>query len=100
MSFIDESQANGIVKRIFRRMYASTDRGKILDLNKSHRKVCKKIKKDCKEDPNCVFIAERSPDTNKWQLVWGEWCLFNQNANVFASPDSLNIQDYDRIVLT
>ncbi len=95
MSYIDESQAKGLVKRIFRSLHATAANSAPQTLEYSQRKICKKIKRLCKEKSNAVFIAERFTNTNKWQLIWGEWCLFNANNNFFLSR--CDIEQYDQI---
>lgn len=94
MSYIDESQAKGLVKRIFRSLHAAAQNSAPQSLEYSQRKICKKIKRMCKEKSNAVFIAERFINTNKWQLIWGEWCLFNAKKQLFAIND---IEQYDQI---
>jgi hypothetical protein len=94
MSYIDESQAKGLVKRIFRSLHAAAGNSTPQSFEYSQRKICKKIKLMCKEKSNAVFIAERFMNTNKWQLIWGEWCLFNAKKELFAMSD---IEQYDQI---
>lgn len=94
MSYIDQKQAQGLVKRIFRNLHAAAQNSAPQMLQYSQRKICKKIKLMCKEKSNAVFIAERFMNTNKWQLIWGEWCLFNAKKELFAMSD---IEQYDQI---
>jgi hypothetical protein len=61
----------------------------------SHRKQCTKSKNKCKTRNTAVFIAERYAETSKWQLVWGEWTLFNDKASFIFVTDPL--EDYDKI---
>ena len=95
MSYIDQKQAQGLVKRIFRNLHATAQNSAPQILQYSQRKICKKIKLLCKNKSNAVFIAERFTNTNKWQLIWGEWCLFNVNNNSFLSR--CDIEKYDQI---
>ncbi len=95
MSYIDESQAKGLVKRIFRSLYAAQDKFYVHRLDSSQRKICKKIKRECQDKPSSVFIAERFENTNKWQVIWGEWCLFSTSVDVFSVCN--DIEKYDKI---
>ncbi|UUO23831.1 hypothetical protein FGD67_11715 [Colwellia sp. M166] len=95
MSYIDESQAKGLVKRIFRSLYAAANNSAPQNFEYSQRKICKKIKGLCKEKTNAVLIAERFNNTNKWQLIWGEWCLFSAKKKLFASTS--DVEEYDQI---
>lgn len=95
MSYIDQKQAQGLVNRIFRNLHATAQNSAPQMLQYSQRKICKKIKGLCKEKTNAVFIAERFSNTNKWQLIWGEWCLFSAKKKLFAS--SSDVEEYDQI---
>lgn len=95
MSYIDESQAKGLVKRIFRSLHAAALNSAPQNFEYSQRKICKKIKGLCKGKTNAVFIAERFSNTNKWQLIWGEWCLFSAKKKLFSSNS--NVEEYDQI---
>ncbi|MCI2282444.1 hypothetical protein L3081_02335 [Colwellia sp. MSW7] len=100
MSYIDESQAKGLVKRIFRNLYAAAENSTPQNFEYSQRKICKKIKGLCKEKTNAVFIAERFTNTNKWQLIWGEWCLFSAKKKLFTSNSDIELYDQIAFDLT
>lgn len=95
MAFVDESLAKGLVKRIFRSLYKAEQVYAINDINTSHRKQCNKSRNKCKTKNTAVFIAERYAETSKWQLIWGEWTLFNDKASFNLGTDPL--EDYDKI---
>jgi len=95
MPLIDESQAKGLVNRIFRNLYNAYSGETLLHSGMSHRKTCKKIKGICDKKSSAVFIAERYEQTNNWQLIWGEWSLFNSNASFLPGADKL--ENYDKI---
>lgn len=95
MVFIDKSQAIGMVRRIFRNLYNSSHDTIHKGEGMSHRKMCKDIKKVCKNSSRCVFIAERYPDSKNWQVVWGQWSLFTTSASIGYASTPLD--QYDKL---
>ena len=56
MSYIDQKQAQGLVKRIFRNLHATAQNSAPQMLQYSQRKICKKIKLLCQEKSNAVNL--------------------------------------------
>jgi hypothetical protein len=92
---IDKSQAKGLASRIFRNLYNVHTAESVIYTGMSNRKTCKMLKGLCKKNSSAVFIDERYAETNNWQLIWGEWSLFNPNAKIMTSFEEL--EAYDQI---
>jgi hypothetical protein len=95
MGYVDESQAKGLVKRIFRSFRASNLGNKlVMNTGFSHRKFCKKTVAHCRDDSSAQLIEERYSKTNKCELVWGKWCL----SGAFTDDlDYKNFENYNQI---
>lgn len=80
--FVNESLAKGLVNRIFRTLHNRMTERKHVEIA-SHRKMCKRIKSECQKRAAMVFIAERNAQSNRWEVIWGEWNLFSSQASLF-----------------
>jgi hypothetical protein len=93
MGYVDESQAKGLVKRIFRSFRATALGNKqVINTGFSHRKFCKKTVAHCRDESSAQLIEQRYSKTNKWEVVWGMWCLSG-----FADYDDTNFENYKQI---
>lgn len=52
----------------------------------SHRKKCKLLRKRCRTNDVLSLIAERYPESSKWEMLWGEWCCTRADQDLYVLP--------------
>jgi len=95
MTYVNESLAKGLANRVIRSTYQSITNREPLILSGSQRRICKSIHRYCNKYANAVIIDERYRNSNKWQLVWGEWTLISNKGIPFFKK--VDIKGYDKI---